>query len=321
MGHEGLGRRATGNRVQHRRLDFEKARIEHGLADAADGLAARLEGAAGGVGHDEVDVALAVAQLLVGHAMELVGQRTQRLRQQARRVGVHRQLALVGLEDRPLDGDDVADVPLLESGVGLFAERAALEVDLDAAAAVLQRGEAGLAHDALEHHAAGHLDRDRRGRQRLLVQAVVPGVQVGGVRIGHEIVGERNAGFTQSGQLGAPFGDQAVFILGGRGGRLVGHGGLLVVADVVDFGGSEIVAIQVGENAGSHVGGRGQLAGGVEFPEAFQGGKSAGSLARMAPCMSVSTMPGASATTRTPSWPCSCLSTRLYMSSAALAAQ
>ncbi|CFP68243.1 Uncharacterised protein [Bordetella pertussis] len=80
---------------------------------------------------------------------------------------------------------------MLESGVGLFAERAALEVDLDAAAAVLQRGEAGLAHDALEHHAAGHLDRDRRGRQRLLVQAVVPGVQVGGVRIGHEIVGER----------------------------------------------------------------------------------------------------------------------------------
>ncbi|KAG1429891.1 hypothetical protein G6F57_023078 [Rhizopus arrhizus] len=37
--------------------------------------------------------------------------------------------------------------------------------------------------------------------------------------------------------------------------------------------------------------------------------------------MSVSTMPGASATMRAPSAPCSCLPTREYMSSAALVAQ
>ncbi|MCY1379249.1 hypothetical protein D9M69_669500 [compost metagenome] len=50
-------------------------------------------------------------------------------------------------------------------------------------------------------------------------------------------------------------------------------------------------------------------------------GKSSGSLERMATCMSVSTMPGASATMRAPSAPCSCLTTRVYMSSAALVAQ
>src|SRR5690606_14925093 len=108
---------------------------------------------------------------------------------------------------------------------------------------VLHRGEAGLAHDTLEHHAARHLDAHAGRGQGLLVLLAVLAVQVGGVRIGHEVVGVRDAGFAQFGQLGAPFGDQAVFVLGGRGGRVVGHGGSVVIADVVDFGGAEIVTV------------------------------------------------------------------------------
>ncbi|KAG1251889.1 hypothetical protein G6F68_012047 [Rhizopus microsporus] len=47
-------------------------------------------------------------------------------------------------------------------------------------------------------------------------------------------------------------------------------GGSVVIADVVDFGRAEIFAIQVGEYAGGHVGGRRQLARGVEVLELGQ---------------------------------------------------
>jgi hypothetical protein len=59
--------------------------------------------------------------------------------------------------------DDVADVPALERGVGVLARAVVADVELDAAGDVLDGGEAGLAHHALEHDAAGDLDLDRRG--------------------------------------------------------------------------------------------------------------------------------------------------------------
>jgi O-antigen/teichoic acid export membrane protein len=56
---------------------------------------------------------------------------------------------------RALGADDVAQVPVLEGLVALrLAERVVGHVELDAAAHVLQRGEARLAHHALEHHPA-----------------------------------------------------------------------------------------------------------------------------------------------------------------------
>jgi hypothetical protein len=56
----------------------------------------------------------------------------------------------------PLHAENVAQVPVLEGLVGLGTDFFALDVDLDAAGAVLQGCETGLAHDALEHHAPGH---------------------------------------------------------------------------------------------------------------------------------------------------------------------
>ena len=63
---------------------------------------------------DEVDVALAVAQLVVGEAVELLGQRPQRLHEEADRARVHGELALHGLEEVPFHADDVAEIPVLE---------------------------------------------------------------------------------------------------------------------------------------------------------------------------------------------------------------
>ena len=63
---------------------------------------------------DQVEVALAVFLFLVGQAVEFFRQRAQRLGQQADRLGLHGQLALVGLEQRAGDADEVAQVPVLE---------------------------------------------------------------------------------------------------------------------------------------------------------------------------------------------------------------
>ena len=88
----------------------------------------------------------------------------------------------------------------------------------------MQRGKAGLAHDALEHHAPGHLGDAALFQQAFSGLAGVGGKQVVGVVGGLEVVGEGDAlafgllladGF----ELFAALQDQLVFVLGG-GGRL-----------------------------------------------------------------------------------------------------
>jgi hypothetical protein len=81
--------------------------------------------------HDEIDIALPVAHLGVGEAVPLVGQRPQRLHEQADALGLDRQLTGAGPEQRALDAEDVADVPTLERLVDRLAHALALQVDLD----------------------------------------------------------------------------------------------------------------------------------------------------------------------------------------------
>ena len=103
------------DRMHHRRLDFEVAADDEEFADRLDDLRALDENLArSGVG-DQVEVALAVALLLVGDAVEFLGQRAQCLGEQAHAVAAHRQLARPGLEQHAGRADDVAEVPVLES--------------------------------------------------------------------------------------------------------------------------------------------------------------------------------------------------------------
>ena len=88
---------------------------------------------------------------------------TQRLGEQAQFGRVYRQLALVGLEQGSAHRDDVAEVPVLERLVRLGSGDIVRCVELDAAGAVLQRGEARLAHDPFEDHAARDGGRHRPG--------------------------------------------------------------------------------------------------------------------------------------------------------------
>ena len=81
VGDEGLGRGAAGDRVQHRRLDFEIAARDEMAAHRGDDPAAPAQGLAAFLVHDQVEIALAVAQLDIGEAVKFLGQRQQRLGQ------------------------------------------------------------------------------------------------------------------------------------------------------------------------------------------------------------------------------------------------
>jgi hypothetical protein len=83
VGGEGLGRGAAGDGVHHRRFDFEEAVAGPCSCGSRHHAAAGHEGEARLLVDDQVDIALAVLLLGVGQAVELVGQRAQRLGQQA----------------------------------------------------------------------------------------------------------------------------------------------------------------------------------------------------------------------------------------------
>ena len=220
---------AAGDVMHHRRFDFEEATRVQPVADFADDLRTRDEHLARLRGHDQVDVALAIALFDVGKPVELVRQRSQRLHQQAQLVGLDRQFAGPGAHQPAFDGHDVADVPALERVVGL-AQRGRLQEQLDASAHVLHGGERSLAHHALGEQATGDGDAATRGFQRLarpFFRIREFGLQVAGIVVAAEIVGEGDALPAQRRELAATFGDEPVFVgdvlVDGLNG-VVGHG-------------------------------------------------------------------------------------------------
>jgi hypothetical protein len=151
--------------------------------------------------------------------VELVGHGAQALGQQADAGGLDRQLAGLGLHQHAFGTDDVAQVPLLEVGIDLFAHGVAGHIDLDAAGGVLHGGKAGLAHHALEHHAAAHADGGGSGVQGFGFLAGVRRNQVGSAVGGLEVVGECHTALgldllAQGLEFFAAFGDELVFVLG-----------------------------------------------------------------------------------------------------------
>ena len=158
MGLEGTGCRAACVGDQHGGLNLHEIALRQETADSGDDPGTLDEDIAGSVVHDEIDVALAIAHVGVLQAVELLRQGRQGLGQKSEFFGVDGDLAGLGLEDKALDADDVADVHLFKSLVGILTDLVAGNIDLDAAVSVLDIAERGLAHDALEHHAAGDGD-------------------------------------------------------------------------------------------------------------------------------------------------------------------
>ena len=129
-------------------------------AQRSDDLRARDEDLADLRVGDQIQIALAVADLHVFQAVPLLGHREQRLRQEIQMFDVDAQLAGPGAEQVALDADDVADIEQLVERKILFADRVLAHIDLQLLAVLHQMRETGLAHAADGHDAAGdaHLD-------------------------------------------------------------------------------------------------------------------------------------------------------------------
>ena len=152
-------RRAAGDGAEHGGLDLHEAQAVQIAAQIGHEPAADLEIALALRVHDEIHIALAVAQLRVRHAMELLRQRAQGLAEQRDLLHVDGDLPGLGLEGVTAHADDIADVILAEIGKLLLGDGVLADVELDLAAVVLNVAEDGLAHAALGHDAAGGLQR------------------------------------------------------------------------------------------------------------------------------------------------------------------
>ena len=133
--------------------------------------------------HEEVDVALAVAEFDVGEAVELLGQREHGLGEEGDGLDVNGELAGAGAEEIAGDADVVAEVEELVEFEGLVADGVFADVDLEALAVLLELREAGLALGADGHDASGDGDVDALGFE-LLGRGVVVGAAEVGDRVG-----------------------------------------------------------------------------------------------------------------------------------------
>ena len=146
---ERLRVRAAQNRVQKRRLDLVEALLLHVAANGGNYLEALLEhGLDLGV-HDQIDIALAIARLLVGKTVELFRQRAQRLREQLERIHRHRKLAALRAHHGAVRANPVAHVKILHARVRLFAERVDAAEQLNVARRIAQTQKGDLSLHAL----------------------------------------------------------------------------------------------------------------------------------------------------------------------------
>ena len=162
MSDERSRRRASRDRMHHRGFHLEVAASNEEFADRLHDFRSRDEHSPRLGAGDQVDIALPVFLLLIGEAVEFFRQRTQRLRQQTQVGDLDGQLAGPGLEQRSASADDVAQVPMFECVVRFGPGVIVGDVELNAAAHVLNRREARLAHHPLEQHASRHRDAGRR---------------------------------------------------------------------------------------------------------------------------------------------------------------
>ena len=211
VGDERPGRRSAVERLKDGRLDFQESLVVEEFAQGFDDPGPHAEDVPHLWIHRQVGVALAVARFGVAEcAMPLArpvgqllflgdGQRTDRLTEQFPRADAQGRLAALGDEQAAFGLDEIAQVEVFETlercGVDRIGADAGIE--LDPPAAVLDRGEAGLAHDALGDDAS-HQRADGgiavvQGCRLLLVaarrQRVAPGQDAAGSLVGHQAEG------------------------------------------------------------------------------------------------------------------------------------
>ena len=187
---ERLGRSTALDGLEDGGLDLHVAVVLHVAAEGRHDARALGESLADVGVHDEVDVALAIARLLVGQAMELLGQRADSLGQQRKLARSHGELAALGADHDALGAHDVAQVELAEQLPGVFRHVVDAAEQLHVAGGVAQHDEHDLALAALGDHAAadlhdigGVLAVGQIGVVLLDVSHVIGDIRVLGIRV------------------------------------------------------------------------------------------------------------------------------------------
>ena len=137
--------RAAGNRLHHRRLDFEVPAGGHELPDRRDDAAPALEHQPRVGVHDEIEVALPVADFDVGQTVPLFRQRQQALGQEVQPRCMDGELVRPRAEQVPFDADPVAEIEQLEDLEVERRHRVLTDVDLNLPEAVGQDQQVRLA--------------------------------------------------------------------------------------------------------------------------------------------------------------------------------
>ena len=211
-GLERAGHRTARERLHHRCLHLEEAPLGEEAPHEVHHPGAGAEGLARLLVHDEVDVAPPVARLPVGEPVELLRQGAKRLREQPQTLHAQRQLAAPGAERDPLRPHEVPDVEAAEFPVRALGKVVAPQVELKAPGAVLDVGEARLAHHPPAHHPPG--DAVAARFESGVVEALALAANVGRGRGRAEVVRVGVAAFAQGGELLAPARD--LLVLRGR---------------------------------------------------------------------------------------------------------
>ena len=163
--------RAAGNRLHHRRLDFEIPARRHERADRGDHAASRLEDPARIRIDDEVEIALPIADLDVGQAVPLLRQRQQALGEEVQPRRPDRELVGFRPEQAAFDADPVAEVEQLEDLEVERRQRVLPDVDLDPGKAVGQDEEVRLPERPDREDAAARLGLDPIGFELVMACA------------------------------------------------------------------------------------------------------------------------------------------------------
>ncbi len=204
-----------GDHLHHWRLHLHEAAAVEVVADELHHLGTDTEGPPRILVHDQVDITLAVAQLLIRNAVKLLRQGPQRLGQQANTLDLDREFSSLGFEQHPLGADDVTDVPLLELGVvePLF-QGVALHEELHPTGHVLDVGEAGFAHHPAAHQAAGDAHPQAHRLQLFLALVVILGMEFTSHAVAPEVVGKGDGRSPAVWPVfPRPLGNELVFVL------------------------------------------------------------------------------------------------------------
>ena len=146
--HERTRERAAGDRLHHRRLDFEIAAPVQKRANRREDLAAHLERPPRIGIDDQIEVALAVPDLDITETVPLFREGNKALDQELQRGGEDRQFVRLRPEQLATDADEITEVEELEDGEVPLRQRVLADIDLDPRSAVRDHQEVCLPETA-----------------------------------------------------------------------------------------------------------------------------------------------------------------------------